>query len=176
MVIKVLFFDTDALLKKFIEEDGSKTVKWLTAPQTKVKYALHFVINEQVCSEFERKIRLFVKRNRITETTAERVLRQFLNYHKNKNFRVIGQKIISNVKKETTLDTAINELKLKRGKNDWDAIHYQSIVNALAAYGGKSHPILVSCDVKFSRKIAAKGFRVINPMKQGPDEIKLIFA
>lgn len=28
MVIKVLFFDTSALLKMFVEEDGTPNVKW----------------------------------------------------------------------------------------------------------------------------------------------------
>ena len=170
MVIKVLFFDTSALLKKFIPENGSDKVKWLTSPQTKVTYALYFVVNEQVCKEFESKIQSFAKHKRITENVAKHVLRQFANCH----IRVIGQEIISNVKSETTLDAAIDGLNLKQGKDDWDALIYQSIVNALAYLGGQSHPILVTCDVQFAKKVMEKGYRVINPIKQSLDEIKAI--
>lgn len=176
MVIKVLFFDTSALLRKFIPEDGSDNVKWLTSPQTKVTHALHFVVNDQVCKEFDRKTQLFAENNRIAHDTAERVLRQFSNYHKDNNFRVIGQEIISNVKSETTLDAAIADLNLKRGKNDGDALIYQSIVNSLAYLGGQSHQILVTCDEPFAKKVMEKGYRVINPMKQSLDEIKAILA
>ena len=163
-------------MKKFIPEDGSDEVKWLTSPETKMTHALHFVVNDQVCKEFERKMRLFAKHGRISKDTAERVLRQFSKHHKETNFHIIGQEIISTVKSETSLDMVIADLNLKRGKNDWDALIYQSIVNALAYLGGQSHPILVTCDGTFARKVVEKGYRVIDPMQQSIDEIKAILA
>lgn len=174
MVIKILFFDTSALLKMFINEDGTKNVKWLTSPNTKMLFALHFVVNEQVCGEFEKKIRQFAGK-KITNENAERVLRKFSTY-KEKYFRIVGQNIISNTKSETTLNSVVTDLSLKPGKNDWDALIFQSIVNALAYLGGESHPILVTCDGSFANKVASKGYRVINPQKQSLDEIKSVIA
>lgn len=70
MVIKVLFFDTSALLKMFINEDGTEKVMWLTSPDTKMLFALHFVVNEQVCSEFEKKVRQFAGKKITNENVA----------------------------------------------------------------------------------------------------------
>lgn len=176
MTTKVLFFDTSALLKIFINEDGAENVKWLTSRNTKSLFALHFVINEQVCNEFESNIRRFSETKKITNEKAEKILLQFSTHCKGKYFRIIGQDIISNTKSETTLSSVVTDLCLKPGKNDWDAIIFQSIINALAYLGGKSHPILVTCDVSLAKKVARKGYRVINPQKQNLNEIKSVIA
>ena len=176
MVIKVLFFDTSALLKMFVEEEGTPNVKWLTSSDTKVSKSLHFVVNEQVCSEFKRKLEHFANTGKVTAESAERISRAFTNHYKDKYFRVIGQEIISNTKRETSIDVISQDLNLKAGENDWDGLIYQSIVNALAFLGGESHPILVTCDASFGRRVMSKGYRVINPAKQSLDEIRAVIA
>ncbi len=176
MVIKVLFFDTSALLKMFVEEEGTPNVKWLTSSNTKVSKSLHFVVNEQVYTEFDRKLKHFTHSGKISAEKADRISRMFASHYKNKYFRVIGQEIISNTKQEKNIDTISQEMNLKAGKNDWDGLIYQSIVNALAFLGGESHPILVTCDGSFERKVKSKGYRVINPAKQSLDEIRAIIA
>lgn len=176
MVIKVLFFDTSALLKMFVEEEGTPNVRWLTFSDTKVSKSLHFVVNEQVCTEFERKIQHFAHSGKISAEKADRIRRTFANTYKDKYFRVIGQEIISNTKQGMSLDAISQDLNLKAGKNDWDGLIYQSIVNALAFLGGESHPILVTCDGSFGRKVMSKGYRVINPAIQSLDEIRAVIA
>ncbi len=174
MAIKVLFFDTSAVLKLFIEENGSDVMKWLE--QNKVSLQLHFVVNEQVCSEFSKKINEFGKTGRLSRDKAKRIIRIFFECYAGKTFRVVGQEIISNTKQEQSLEQIIKELKLTKGKNDWDALHYQSIVNALAYLGGQSHPIFVTGDTSFAKKMSQKGYRVINLTKQSIEEIKKILA
>lgn len=176
MVIKVLFFDTSALLKMFVEEQGTPNVKWLTSSDTKVSNSLHFVVNEQVCTEFEQKLNHFAQNGKISAEKAERISHKFASHYKDKYFRVIGQEIISNTKPEMSIVAISQELNLKAGKNDWDGLIYQSIVNALAFLGGESHPILVTCDGPFARKVKSKGYRVINPAKQSLDEIRAVIA
>jgi hypothetical protein len=176
VVVKVLFFDTSVLIKKFVDEDGHQNVKWLTSSDTKVSNSLHFCVNEQVCIEFERKIKNFGLKGKLSAHRTEWICYSFAKHYKNKDFRVIGQNIISNTKHETSFDTISKDLNLKAGKNDWDGLIYQSIINALASFGYESHPILVTCDVKFGRKVKSKGYRVINPEKQTLDEIRATFA
>lgn len=172
MTTKVLFFDTSVLIKMFVDEKGTRTVKWLTSPSFKVSNSLHFNINQQVCDEFERKINFFSSQNIISAKKAHYVVRSFNKNYKNKFFRVIGQNIISNSKKETSLDEVLKTLGLEKGKNDWDGLLYQSIINALAYLGGESHPILVTCDKKFGNLVNIRGYRVINPLKQKIEEIE----
>lgn len=176
MVIKVLFFDTSALLKMFVDEPGTRNVKWLTSADTKVLNSLHFVVNEQVCTEFDSKIRQFSNIGKISQKKADDIIGKFTRHYKGKYFRIIGQEIISNTKQATSIDDVLRDLKLTKGKDDWDGIIYQSIINALAYLGGESHPILVTCDGTFGKKVMSKGYRVINPMEQNLDEIRKVFA
>lgn len=174
MAVKILFFDTSALLKMFVKEDGTDKIKWLTS--SKVKYSLHFNINEQVSLEFENKIQDFIKYRKVTQDEGNSIIRNFLKNYKGKYFRVIGQNIISNTKSETDFAQIKKDLALTEGKDDWDGYIYQSIINALAVYSGESHPILVTCDNKFAKKIQAQGYRVINPQKQSIEEINNIIS
>lgn len=174
MATKVLFFDTSALIKLFIKESGSEIVSLLKS--NVVPYNLHLVINDQVCNEFINKIKIFSKTGELSKKKATEIEREFITFYKRHVFRVIGQNIISNTKLERTLKNIIDELGLKEGKNDWDALHYQSIVNALAYLGGESHPILVTADSSFAKKVSVKGYRIINPQKQSIDEVKKILG
>lgn len=174
MAIKVLFFDNSAVLKHFLKEQGSDIINWLIS--SKVELSLHFVINEQVCSEFVNKIKWFERVGRLSKGQADEIAKKFNKFYKGKVFRVIGQRIISNTKPEQSLRQIIEELSLTEGKNDWDALHYQSIVNALAYLGRESTPILVTADTRFGNKVSSKGYRVINPVKQSMEKIKKVLA
>jgi hypothetical protein len=126
--------------------------------------------------EFEKKIAAFVSQGRLSSTNGKYINSQFSRFYKSRVFRVIGQSIISNVKKETSLSEVVESLSLKMGKNDWDGYHYQSIVNALAYLGGESKPILVTADSKFGKKVAGCGYRVIDPTTQSKSEIENMFV
>lgn len=104
------------------------------------------------------------------------MIRQFNANYRNKYFEVIGQELVSNTKQEKSLAEISQELSLKEGKNDWDGKIFQSIINALATLGGDSHPILVTCDEQFGRKVQSKGYRVLNPQKQSLHEIRAAVA
>lgn len=177
MIIRILFFDTSALLKMFVKEDGSENVKWLTSPDTKVCNSLQFFVNDQVCLEFENKIRQLEKNGKISKKNADQILDAFTNHYKNIYFKVLDKKsLLFPKKQETSIDAICKELNLKAGKNDWDGLLYQSIIDSLAFFDAESHPILVTCDGSFARKIKSKGYRVINPIKQSRDKIQAVFA
>lgn len=176
MAVKVLFLDTSALLKRFVDEEGTSNMKWLMSSETKVLNSLHFVVNEQVCLEFERKIKCFANIDKISEESANQIIRLFNNHYKDKYCRLIGQEIISNTKSEMSMEEITLDLGLELGKNDWDGLLYQSIVNALAFLGGDSHPILVTCDASFASKVMNKGYRTINPAKQSLNEIRAVIS
>jgi hypothetical protein len=134
-------------------------------------------VNDQVCLEFEKKIRQFEKDGKISKKKADQILDAFTNHYKKIYFKVLDKKsLLSPKKQETSIDVICKDLKLKAGKNDWDGLHYQSIIDALAFFGAESHPILVTCDGSFARKVKSKGYRIIDPIKQSRDEIKAVFA
>ena len=143
-------------------------MKWLE--RNKIVESLHFVINEQVCFEFDKKIRQFSEQN------AEVILDKFDRHYKNKIFRVIGQEIISSDSSKVgkSIKEINNELNLREGKDDWDGRIYRSIINHLALLVGDSHPILVTSDGGFADKVKEKGYRVIDPEKHSIEDIKLI--
>ena len=171
MTVKVLFFDTSALLKNFVDEQGTQNVQWLTSFDTKVTNSLHFVTNKQVCEEFENKVRQFAYYGRITTAKATNILYRFDRHYKDKYFRVIGQSTISNQKADIDIKVVNKHLNLQPGVDDWDGLIYQSIVNALAWLGGESRPILVTCDKSFGSKVKALGYRVLDPRTQSINAI-----
>jgi len=171
MTTKILFFDTNALLKYFVKEPGSEIIRWLCHPTTKLENSLIFNINECVCEEFEKILKYKFERNEISRERLELIKRQFPIFYKKKIFRVIGEHIISNTKLEVSFPEAIKLLKLTTNKNDWDARIYRSICNSLAYLAGPSHPILVTSDKKFLRKVKTQGYRIINPEKHTKAEI-----
>lgn len=177
MIVKILFFDTSALLKMFVKEDGSENVKWLTHPETKICNTLRFFVNDQVCLEFENKISQFEKIGKISKKRADQIMDSFSNDYKNDYFTVLGKKsLLFPNKKQTSIDNICDELNLKTGKNDWDGFMYQSIIDSLAFFDAESHPILVTCDEPFGKKVKNKGYRVINPLKQNCEEMKAVFT
>jgi len=175
MVTKVLFFDTSALLKLFIDEDGSDVVKWICASQTKVMNSLHLVINSQVVIEFHGVIDSMVLYEKMSLKKGLLIKEKFCSHYEGKVFRLTGQRIISNSKAEVAMSQVNSELHLTQGKNDWDGLHYQSIVNALAYLGGESSPIMVTADKKFANKVKKAGYRVINPCKETKESIVKLF-
>lgn len=175
--MKMLFFDTSALLKMFVKEDGTENVKWLTSQETKVCNFLKFFVNNQVCLEFDNKIHQFVKNNKISNKRADQIIDSFNNNYKDIVFKVIGKKSLLSPKKQgTSFKDICKDLNLKEGKNDWDGLLYQSIIDALAYFDGASHPILVTCDGSFAKKVKSKGYRIINPLKQNRNEIQAVLA
>ena len=177
MIVRILFFDTSALLKMFVKEDGSENVTWLTHPETKICNSLQFFVNDQVCLEFENKISQFEKTGKISKKKADQILDAFSNHYKNEYFTVLGKKsLLFPKKQQTSIGVICNELNLKTGKNDWDGFLYQSIIDSLAFFDAESHPILVTCDESFGKKVKNKGYRVIDPKRQNREEIKAVFA
>lgn len=175
MVTKILFFDTNSLLKHFISERGSDVVKWLCHPQTKLRNNLVFTTNEFVWGEFSRKLDDIYNRGDIGNPLYESIKRKFPHY-KGKVFRVIGEHIVSNTKTEKSYDEIIKLLDLKPGRNDWDARIYRSLCNSLAYLVGPSKPILVTSDRKFQNKVKYNGYKVINPEKHNKSEILEILS
>ena len=176
MTTRVLFLDTNVLIKLYKEESGSDIVKWLLSPSMKIKRRLYFVINNRVCEELEKKILMFGKRGILSERHSNMTIRQFNRFYKNNYFRVIGKDVISNARVAKSMADVISELNLKPGKSDWDGEHYQSLVNALAHLGGKSKPILVSSDQRFYKKVERRGFVVIDPIKHSKSVIEGMLA
>ena len=174
MAIKVLFFDTSVLIKFFVTEEGSDIVNWLVS--NRIAFSLRLVINEKVCSEFLDKIRFFSNTGKVAQKEIDGINRQFTDFYKGKVFKVIGQETISNAKLNYDLNSIIKELGLTTGKNDWDALHYQSIINALGYLGGESRPVLVTADSAFGKIVTSKGYRVINPTKQSTEEIEELWS
>jgi len=144
---------------------------------TKILNGLRFYINDQVCYEFKKKIHQFEKNGKISTKRAEQILDAFNNTYQTSYFSVLGEKSLLSPKKKTTnIKNICKKLKLKEDKNDWDGYLYQSIIDALAYFDGESHPVLVTCDSSFAKKVKMQGYRIINPLKQNQKEIEKILG
>ena len=103
MVIKVLFFDTNALLKLFLSEPGSETVRWLTSAPVKISNGLRFHINETVVYEFYRKLSEYEGAGDLSAERADQARDKFERHYRDRWFRVVGHNPISRHQRRITL-------------------------------------------------------------------------
>jgi hypothetical protein len=122
------------------------------------------------------KINQFERSGEISKQKADQIRDDFNDYYKDKYFRILKKSLLAPQIQETSIEMICNELNLKPGKNDWDGLHYQSIIDSLAYFTAESHPILVTCDKDFAKMVRGKGYRVINPQKQSQKEIEAVLA
>jgi hypothetical protein len=173
MVMKVLFFDTCAVVKYWIEEPGHDVVRWLCDPETKVLLSLSFSTSEQVEKEFYTVIDIIAKNQKNPEKYASAIKDRAKPYFESV-FHVRDSKPLPKFKfrNDTNENEIINKYSLKPDKNSGDAKIISCVINYLRFLGGSSLPHVVTSDQKFQKVIKGEGHKVIDPEKQTKSEIE----
>jgi len=150
MVMKVLFFDTCAILKFWLDEPGHDVVRWLCDPETKVLNGLSFSTSEQVEKEFYDVLDRKAKNGDISEKYASAIKDRAKPYF-DSVFHVRDSKPLPNFKfgKDTNENEIINKYGLNPKKTSGDAKIISCVVNYLRFLGGSSLPHVVTSDQKF---------------------------
>ncbi len=165
-MIKILYFDTNAIIKYFFKEEGSDLIKWLV--DNRVSNATSLNTSQITLYEFKK----FLKKK---EKELERITAKSKLYFA-KVFRVIDNHKIPGFKKgkDTNYIEICKKYKLQIKKNGWDARHLSSVINYLRCYAGESRPYIVTADVNFGKIIEKEGYAVINPDKITKSEAERI--
>jgi hypothetical protein len=177
MVMKVLFFDTCAVLKYWIDEPGHEVVRWICDPATKVLNGLSFSTSAQVEKEFHDVLDRKAKNGEISSKFASSIKDRAKPYF-DTVFHIRDSKPIPRFKfgKETNEAEIISKYNLNPKKSYGDAKIISCVVNYLRFLGGSSIPQVVTSDQKFKKVILCEGYGVIDPEKQTKNEIEFYLS
>jgi predicted nucleic acid-binding protein len=170
--IKVLFFDTNALIKLFLpDEPGASTVKWLIDARVKIPNSLVFCISKSVVFEFKKKISEFESNGKIDQNKAQQIRDKFDRDYLDRWFRIVEPKRSATRPRSLTLTEVFRQTRSRMYSDNRDVSILYAIENALGGLGGLSHPILITSDTRFAKRAKKLGYRTINPAKRTSVEI-----
>lgn len=167
--LKLLFLDTNALVKRFVFERGHDILMWLLgSPEIVLAYNVHIVTSIHVCNEFPNTIAKMVAHCQISEAEAKGILARSKGYI---NAGHAGLHIVDTGPLpgfHGGRDTSPEELFIKHAlkeRDRTDCAIMASIVNYLRYATGGSLPHVVTSDKGFIKVVKKEGFTTINPEK-----------
>lgn len=174
-VIKILYFDTCAIIKYFVREKGSGLIKWIVDNQ--VLYSLTLHTSQIAIHEFNKIIKEKEKRGELSNAQMKAIIAKSKHYFRT-TFHVRDFKPIPRFRshKDTDYLDLCNKHGLKMSKNSRDARHLACVINYLRCCGGISRPRIMTADSNFSKIIRAEGYDVINPEKVSKDDFLAIIG
>jgi hypothetical protein len=168
-MIKILYFDTSAIVKYFCKERGSEVITWIV--ENRAAYSLSLNTSQIALHELKHKV---LPKKVTCGGLSREHLRRISTKLKGHPpiFRIIDLKPPPGFR--SGKDTAYHELCMRHGlsarKNSSDMRHLACVINYLRCFDGPSRPRVLSSDHDFNRTIEAEGFDVINPEKITKDE------
>jgi len=174
-VIKNLFFDTNAILKIFLDEPGHEVVKWLCKPETRVELPIMIDTSIHVQQEFYNVINRKSQNGNLTPEKAEKI-KYLSKFYFKEVFRICddNKKPLIDEKRQMNEIIVIDKYNLKPDKDIGDAKILSCVMNYLYFLGGLSKPHIVTSDKKFQKIIFAEGYGIIDPEKLNENEIKVL--
>jgi len=164
--MRMLFLDTCALVKYFVDEPGRDVVKWLFSDEAVLGYSVHLMTSVHVRDEFPKAIAKMITFKQIPAANARGILQRADGYLSPRfpgGLHIIDTGPLPNFRGgENTSD---NELIAKYHLKDIDQMDcaiLASIVNYLRCNSGGSLPQVVTADKAFIKVIHAEGFGAID--------------
>ncbi len=174
MAIRILVWDTCAIIKFFVKEEGSETVKWMV--ENRALYDLNFSVSTIARLEFEIVMWKKTAHEKLTIPQTKGILKRASGYFGNV-FRVRDNNPIPAFRSGHPIEynALVNKYGLKIGKNDRDVWHLMCAHNYLRCFGGKSHPNIVTTDPNLKKMCEAEGYGIIDPIEQKPEDLKKLW-
>ena len=168
--MKLLVLDTCALIKLFVWEQGSHTMRWLI--HNHVKYCLNISMSVIARLEFESVLWKKTAHGQLTIPQTRGILRRARGYFNG----IIHVRDTSPPPAFTTSSPLeygklLKKHALKAGINDRDVWHVMCAHNYLRCFGGESLPYIVTSDPGLKEIILVEGYRVIDPVIHTPEHL-----
>lgn len=176
MVIKILYFDTSAIIKYFVrEKKGSDLIKWIV--NNHVQYSLSFDTSQTAIYEFKKVLKEKAKKGEINNDQMKKIISKSKDYFSG-IFHIEDFKPAPGFRhgKDTNYLELCKKHGLKIEKMSRDARHLSYVINYLRCFVGTSRPRVITADVNFGKIIKAEGYDVINPEKVSKDDFLAIIS
>lgn len=172
MIMKILILDTCAIVKFFMNEHGSETVRYIANNRTQLGLNLSVSIFARL--EFEKLLWKKAAYNNITTSKVKSIL-ESANEYFSSVFHIRDTYPIPDFKVGCPMEyeQIIKKYGLSIGRNDRDVWHLMCAHNYLGCFGlaGESLPHIVTSDHNFQKIIEAEGYDVIDPEKVLPQDL-----
>jgi len=172
MTMKVLILDTCAIVKFFINECGSETVRYIVDNRAKLGLSLSASIFARL--EFEKLIWKKVAYNNVSKSKAKSII-ESANTYFSLVFHIRDTYPIPEFKigRPMEYEQIIKKYDLSIGQNDRDILQLMCAHNYLGCFGlaEESHPHIVTSDHNFLKITKAEGYGVIDPEKLSPQDL-----
>jgi hypothetical protein len=177
MIMKILILDTCAIVKFFIDELGSETVRYIANNSTKLGLNLSVSIFARL--EFEKLLWKKAAYNYLSASKVKSLIERADGYFSDV-FRIRDTYPIPEFKVGQPMEyhKIIKKHDLSIGRNDRDVWHLMCAHNYLGCFGlaGESLPHIVTSDKDFQKIIEAEGYEIIDPEKVSPQDLQKKWA
>lgn len=177
MIMKILILDTCAIVKIFIDERGSETVRYIVDNRTKLGLNLSTSIFARL--EFEKVLWKKAAHKQLTASKVKSIIEHAHGYFSDV-FRIRDTYPTPDFKLGHPMEyeRMIKKHGLSIGQNDRDVWHLMCAHNYLGCFGlaGESLPHIVTSDKNFKDIIEAEGYGVIDPEKVSPQDLQKMWA
>lgn len=177
MIMKILILDTCTIVKFFIDERGSETVRYIADNRTKLGLNLSVSIFARL--EFEKVLWKKAADKHLTASKVKSIIERAHGYFSDV-FRIRDTYPTPDFKLGHPMEyeQMIKKHGLSIGQNDRDVWHLMCAHNYLGCFGlaGESLPHIVTSDKNFKDIIEAEGYGVIDPEKVSPQDLQKKWA
>jgi hypothetical protein len=173
MIIKILILDTCAIVKFFINELGSETVRYIVNHRTQLGLNLSVSIFARL--EFEKFLWKKAAHNHLSTSKVKDLIKRADGYFCDA-FRIRDTYPIPEFKIGCPMEfhKIVKKYGLSIGRNDRDLWHLMCAHNYLGCFGlaGESLPHIVTSDRNFKKIVEAEGYGIIDPEKVSPQDLQ----
>ena len=177
MIMKILILDTCAIVKFFIDEPGSETVRYIAENRTILGLNLSVSIFARL--EFEKVLWRKAAHKQLTASKVNSIIERAHGYFSDV-FRIRDTYPTPDFKLGDPMEyeQMIKKYGLSIGQNDRDVWHLMCAHNYLGCFGlaGESLPHIVTSDNNFKEIIEKEGYGVIDPQKVSPQDLQKMWA
>lgn len=115
-VIKILYFDTSAIIKYFVREKGSDLIKWIV--NNRVLYSLSLETSQIGLYEFKKSLKKKAKRGDISNDQMKKIISKSKDYFFQKSFisKIISRFLVSEAVKIQTILNCVKSMVLRLRK------------------------------------------------------------
>lgn len=167
MIMKILVLDTCAILKFFVPEPGSNTVKWMVRNRTRL--GLNLSVSTIARLEFESVLWKKTAHDQLTISQTRGILQRARGYFRDiLHVRDADPIPAFRAGRPMEYKEIVKKYGLTIGRDDRDVWHLMCAHNYLRCFGGKSLPHIVTSDPNLKKMAEAEGYGVVDPKEVTP--------
>lgn len=170
MAMKILVFDTSAIIKFFVTEPGSETIKWIV--RNRVQYGFNISVSTIARLEFECAVWKKTANGQLNLSQTKGILQRARGYFRDVFIVRDTDPIPALPGRPFEYNTLVDKYQIRVGRNDRDIWHLMCAHNYLRCFGGESRPHIVTSDPNLKKMFKMEGYGVVDPIKQSPEALK----